>query len=86
MDETSKQLLPNLREPIPLQPGQPQQVDYEYNREGVADLFMFFEPLAWKRYVRVTDQRMRKDWAYAMKELADGIYVWTEWNTASKAE
>ena len=46
MDETSKQLLSDLREPLPLQPGQPQRVDYEYQREGVADLFMFFEPLA----------------------------------------
>lgn len=74
MDETSKQLLSDLHEPIPLQPGQAQRVDYEYKREGVADLFMFFEPLAGKRYVRVTDQRTRKDWAYAMKELADVIY------------
>jgi hypothetical protein len=74
MDETSKQLLSDLREPIPLRPGHPQRVDYEYKREGVADLFMFFEPLVGKRYVRVTDQRTRKDWAHAMKELADVIY------------
>ncbi len=43
-------------------------------REGVADLFMFFEPLAGKRYVKVTDQRTGKDWAEAMRELADVIY------------
>jgi len=54
MDETSKQLLADVQEPIPVQPGQPQRVDYEYKREGVADLFMFFEPLAGKRYVKVT--------------------------------
>jgi hypothetical protein len=74
MDETSKQLLADTREPIPAQPGQPQRVDYEYKREGVADLFMFFEPLTGKRLVKVTDQRTRKDWAIAMQELANRRY------------
>ena len=78
MDETSKQLLADVQEPLPVQPGQPQRVDYEYKREGVADLFMFFEPLAGKRYVKVTDQRTRKDWAIAMQELSDGIYPQAE--------
>jgi hypothetical protein len=78
MDETSKQLLSDLREPLPVQPGQPQRVDYEYQREGVADLFMFFEPLAGKRFVKVTDQRTRKDWAHAMQELANEIYPQAE--------
>ena len=78
MDETSKQLLADLLEPIPAQPGQPQRVDYEYKREGVADLFMFFEPLTGKRYVKITDQRTRKDWAIAMQELADIIYPHAE--------
>ncbi len=74
MDETCKQLLSDLWESLPAQPGQPQRNDYEYKREGVADLFMFFEPLAGKRFVKVTDERTRKDWAQAMKELADEIY------------
>jgi hypothetical protein len=74
MDETSKQLLSDTREPLPAQPGQPQRIDYEYQREGVADVFMFFEPLAGKRFVKVTDHRTRKDWAQAMKELADEVY------------
>ena len=74
MDETSKQLLADTREPIQAQPGQPQRVDYEYKREGVADLFMFFEPLTGKRLVKVTDQRTRKDWAIAMQELANRRY------------
>jgi transposase len=78
MDETSKQLLADVQEPLPVQPGQPQRVDYEYKREGVADLFMFFEPLAGKRYVKVTDQRTRKDWAIAMQELSDGLYPQAE--------
>ena len=59
MDETSKQLLSDLREPLPTQPGQPQRIDYEYKREGVADLFMFFEQLAGKRFIKATDQRTR---------------------------
>ena len=74
MDETNKQLLADVRDPLPAQAGQPQRVDYEYKREGVADLFMFFEPLLGKRFVKVTDQRTRKDWAQAMKELADYLY------------
>jgi hypothetical protein len=74
MDETNKQLLADVRDPLPAQAGQPQRVDYEYKREGVADLFMFFEPLTGKRFVKVTDQRTRKDWALAMKELADHLY------------
>jgi len=78
MDETSKQLLSDVREPLPVQPGLPQRIDYEYQREGVADLFMFFEPLTGKRFVRVTNQRTRKDWAQAMKEVADEIYPQAE--------
>jgi hypothetical protein len=74
MDETNKQLLSEVRDPLPAQAGQPQRVDYEYKREGVADLFMFFEPLLGKRFVKVTDQRTRKDWAQAMKDLADYLY------------
>ena len=78
MDETSKQLLSDLRQSLPVQAGQPERIDYEYQREGVADLFMFFEPLAAKRFVKVTDQRTREDWAQAMKELADERYPQAE--------
>ncbi len=78
MDETSKQLLAHIQEPLSMQPGHPQRVDYEYRREGVADLFMFFEPLAGKRYVKVTDQRTRRDWAIAMRKLADDLYPQAE--------
>ena len=74
MDETSKQLLADVVEPLPMLPGKPERVDYEYQREGVADLFMFFEPLAGKRYVKVTDHRTRKDGAEAMRKLADVNY------------
>jgi hypothetical protein len=74
MDETSKQLLANLQEPLPTKPGQPERYDYEYEREGVANLFMFVEPLAGKRKVRVTERRTKQDWAQAMRELADVDY------------
>jgi hypothetical protein len=74
MDEMPKQLLLDKREPMPTQPGQPQRFDYEYQRQGVADLFLCFEPLTGKRYIKVTDQRTRQDWAEVMRELADVRY------------
>jgi hypothetical protein len=78
MDETTKQLVADILEPIPAQPGQVERIDYEYKRQGVADLFMFFEPLHGKRFVKVTDQRTRKDWAEAMRDLSDVIYPQAE--------
>jgi hypothetical protein len=74
MDETTKQLLADGQEPLPAKPGHPERYDYEYEREGVANLFMFFEPLAGKRHVKVTDRRTKKDWAEAMRELSDIYY------------
>ncbi len=78
MDETNIQMLSEVRQPLPVQPGHVQRVDYEYEREGVADLFMFFEPLSGKRYVQVTEHRTRKEWAETMKTLADEIYPQAE--------
>ena len=74
MDEVPKQLLSYVREPLPAQPGQPQRVDYEYQRHGVANLFMFFEPFSGQRHVKVMDTRTRLDWAEAMRELSDEIH------------
>jgi len=74
MDEVPKQLISDVREPIPAQPGQPLRVDYEYQRNGVANVFMFFEPFQGQRYVKVTDTRTRLDWAEAMRELSDIIH------------
>jgi hypothetical protein len=74
MDETSKQLLSETQEPLPAKPEHPERYDYEYKREGVANLFMFFEPLMGKRQVKVTEHRTRKDWAEAMRELSDIHY------------
>jgi hypothetical protein len=74
MDEVPKQLLSDVRPPIPSQPGQPARVDYEYQRNGVANLFMFFEPFRGQRHIKVTDTRTRVDWAQAMKMLSDKIH------------
>ncbi len=74
MDETSKQLLSETQEPLPAKPEHLERYDYEYKREGVANLFMFFEPLMGKRQVKVTEHRTRKDWAEAMRELSDIHY------------
>ncbi len=74
MDETSKQLLADVQPPLPVQPGQKERYDYEYEREGVANLFMFVEPLVGKRHVKVTDRRTKVDWAEAMRELSDVYY------------
>ena len=74
MDETSKQLLADIQEPLAMKPGQSERYDYEYERKGVANLFMFVEPLAGKRQVKVTERRTKIDWAEAMRELADVHY------------
>jgi transposase len=70
-DEGSKQLLDDSRPPLPLQPGQPAREDYEYVRHGTANVFLFFAPLLGRRHLKVTEQRTRKDWAEAMRELID---------------
>lgn len=74
MDETSKQLLADTRDPLPAQLGHPERFDYEYQREGVANLFMFSEPLMGKRHVKVSQRRTRRDWALAMRDLSDVYY------------
>ena len=70
-DEASKQLIADTREPIPMKPGRPSRVDYEYERHGTANLFMFFAPLEGWRHVKVTDRRTAVDYAHALKDLAD---------------
>lgn len=74
MDETSKQLIKETREVIAAKPGCPTRYDYEYDRNGVCNLFMFYEPLAGKRYVSVTDRRTKLDWAIHIKALLDVHY------------
>ena len=74
LDETSKQLIGETRTPVPACPGQPARYDYEYKRNGVANLFMIFEPLVGKRHVKVTQRRTKIDWAYCVREMVDQIY------------
>jgi hypothetical protein len=74
MDETNKQLLRDARPPQPGRPGRPARVDYEYEREGVANLFLFCEPLAGRRWVDVTERRTKADWAHQIKHLIDVRY------------
>ena len=74
VDECSKQLVSETRQPLPLEPGQPVRYDYEYEREGVANLFMFSEPLRGWRHVAVTERRTAINYAQQMKYLVDKVY------------
>ncbi len=78
LDETSRQLIGEVRGPLLPQPGEIARYDGEYVRNGTANLFMAFEPLAGWRGVRVTDHRRREDWAAFVKELVDGRYAGAE--------
>ena len=74
MDETSKQLVAETRVPIPLAAGRPERLDYEYQRNGVANIFMFTEPLAGWRKVSVREKKTRVDWAEEIRRLLDEDY------------
>lgn len=71
LDETSKQLIAETRVPIAAKPGQPGRYDYEYRRNGTANLFMMFAPLEGWRHVKVTDRHTALDYAQVLKELSD---------------
>ena len=71
LDETSKQLVSETRMPIPMEPGQPERADYEYERNGTANLFMLFAPLEGFRHIEVTDRRTAVDYAKILKALSD---------------
>lgn len=74
LDESSKQLISEVRTPIPASTGQVERYDYEYQREGVCNLFMMFEPLVGWRHVDVTDHRTQIDYAHQIKYLVDQRY------------
>jgi len=71
LDETSKQLTAETRVPIAAKPGRPGRHDYEYRRNGTANLFMMFAPLEGWRHVKVTDRHTAADYAQVLKELSD---------------
>ena len=74
MDEASKQLVSEVIQPIPAKMGQPEIYDYEYERQGVANLFILFEPLRGWREIKITERRTKQDWAWLIKELVDVHY------------
>jgi hypothetical protein len=74
LDERPKQLVAEVRNPLPVSADYPARHDYEYRRNGVANIFMMFEPLAGKRYVKVTQRRTKTDWAECVRILVDEIY------------
>jgi hypothetical protein len=77
-DEASKQLVADVTPALPLQPGRPARVDYEYERRGTANLFMVFEPLAGQRRVTVTERRTAVDFAQMIRVVVDELYATAE--------
>jgi hypothetical protein len=75
LDETSKQLVAETRQPLPMRPGEPARFDYEYARNGVANAFMLFAPLEGWRQVKITDRRTAIDYAHVLKQLSDEHFV-----------
>ena len=73
-DETPIQLISEVRQPIPARPGQPERYDYEYKRNGTANLFMFLDAHQPWRHVKVTEQRTAQDFAACMRDLTDLHY------------
>jgi hypothetical protein len=73
IDEGGKQLIGERREPLPVRPGSPAKQDYEYQREGMANLFMAFEPLAGYRHVQVTERKTSVDFAQFLRNLSDQL-------------
>ena len=71
LDETSKQMIVETRAPIPAKPGRKARHDYEYERNGVANLFMVFAPLEGWRHVKVTDRHTAIDYAHVLRDLSD---------------
>ena len=78
IDEMSTQLIGEVRAPLPAQPGKPLRYDTEYKRNGTANIFMAFEPLAGQRMTKVTEQRTKIDWAHFIQELVDQHYPHVE--------
>ena len=78
MDEHPRQLVQEVRAPLPSKPGQPARYDYEYERKGTAALFLFTEPLAGWRHVSVREHRTSIDWALEIKEVLEMQYPQAE--------
>jgi hypothetical protein len=73
-DERPCQLLAEVREPLPVGPGRPERRDHEYERGGMANVLMAFEPLAGRREIEVTERRRGKEFAEMVRRLAEEVY------------
>jgi hypothetical protein len=73
-DEKSVQLIAETRRPLPSKPGQPERFDYEYQRRGTRNLFIYFQPLAGWRHIEVTERRTKVDFAHCMRHLVDELF------------
>jgi len=78
MDEQPRQLIKETRIPIPAEPGRPARRDYQYERNGTANIFMFVEPLGSWRKANVRERKTGVDWAQEIKELLDVDYAEAE--------
>lgn len=74
MDESPKQLIKETRIPIPMKPGQEARIDFEYERCGVANIFLASEPLKGRRFVELRERKTKTDWAGFVKQIADDWY------------
>jgi len=74
LDETSKQLVGEVEQPLPVAPGCPARYEHQYVRNGVANLFMLLEPLTGRCYVKVTQRHTMRDWALLIRDLVDRHY------------
>ena len=74
MDESSKQLIKEIRKALPMKPGDVEKFDTEYERNGTASIFMAFEPLQGLRFTKITEQRTKTDWARYIREIVDNDY------------
>ena len=77
-DERPYPMVEETRLPLPVRAGKPERFDYEYKRNGTCNLFIFFQPLAGWRHVKVTQRRTKQEFAYCMKELVDEYFPQAE--------
>ena len=73
-DEKSVQLIAEKRKPLPGKPQQPERFDYEYQRNGTCNLFVFFQPFAGWRHIQITERRTKVDFAHSMRYLVDELF------------
>ena len=74
MDESPKQLIGETKVSIKMGKNTEKRIDYEYKRNGVCNIFIANEPLAGKRYIKITERKTKKDWAEFIREIADNEY------------